>query len=72
MKTIHARVSELSGKILINDQSSGVELKCSDDDFMTIYRFGYIASLDEVCFSGNFIIENSVLTLIKSTDESEF
>jgi hypothetical protein len=72
MKTVYARVSEISGKILINDQLSGTALKCSDDDFMTIYRCGYIASLDEVCFSGDFIIENGFLTLITPSDESEF
>ena len=72
MKTIHARVSELSGKVLINDQLIGIELKCSDEDFMTIYRRGYVASLNEVCFSGEFIIKNGVLALIKSTEQSEF
>ena len=72
MKTVYARVSEISGKILINDQLSGVALKCSNDDFMTIYRCGYVASLGEVCFSGDFIIENGLLTLITPSDESEF
>jgi hypothetical protein len=72
MKTVYARVSEVSGKVLINDQLSGVELKCSDNDYMTIYRMGYVSSLNEICFSGDFIIENGVLTLSKSTDDSEF
>tara|TARA_R110000868_G_scaffold214166_1_gene464290 strand:+ start:639 stop:857 length:219 start_codon:yes stop_codon:yes gene_type:complete len=72
MKTLYARVSEISGKILINDQQIGTEVKCSNEDFKTIYRFGYVASLNEICFFGDFTIENSVLTLNKSTDESEF
>ena len=72
MKTVYARVSEVSGKVLINDKEIGTELKCSDEDFKTIYRLGYVASLDEVCFSGSFTVENGVLKLIKSTDDSEF
>ena len=72
MKTVYARVSEVSGKVLISNKATGAKLTCSDDDFLTIHRFGYIASVNEICFSGDFTIENSVLTLNKSTDLSEF
>tara|TARA_R110000851_G_scaffold125142_1_gene255856 strand:+ start:42 stop:485 length:444 start_codon:yes stop_codon:yes gene_type:complete len=71
MKTVYARVTPF-GKILINDQMEGVKLSCSDDDFNTIYRLGYIDSIKQISFCGDVNIENGELTLNKSTDKSEF
>ena len=71
MKTVYARVTPF-GKILINDQMEGVKLNCSDEDFNTIYRLGYVDSIKQICFCGDVNIENGELTLNKSTDNSEF
>ena len=72
MKILHAKVSPVSGKILINDQGIGTELKCSNEDFKTIYRYGYVASLNEICCTCDFTIKNGLIELNRPTDESEF
>ena len=72
MKTVFARVNPVSGKVVINDASQGVKLTCSDDDFATMYKWGFNQFLNEMNFQGDFNIENGVVTLNKSVDEPEF
>tara|TARA_R110000744_G_scaffold98485_1_gene190339 strand:- start:55 stop:273 length:219 start_codon:yes stop_codon:yes gene_type:complete len=72
MKTVFARVNPVNGKVIINDAAQGVKLACSDNDFSTMYKWGFVQSLNEMNFSGDFSIENGVVTLNKSVEESEF
>ena len=70
MKTVYARVTPF-GKILINDQMEGVKLNCSDEDFNTIYRLGYVDSIKQICFCGDFNIENVYDTIMETINESK-